>query len=149
MKKIFCKVLGLVLVMSSLSICCVNSAYANTKEATIEETETIRVENALAPNASDYIISYSGGLSSPSSGKLKLTADLSVYDASTKIVADIYRNGNYYDTVSVSSSSEDASMSKTLSVSSGNYYVEYSYYALVNGKSVEARYITTNTKTVK
>lgn len=149
MKKIFCKVLGLVMVMSSLSISCINPIYANTEKTTIDESETIRVENVFSPDASNYIISYSGGLSSPSSGKLKLTANLSVYDASTKIVADIYRNGSYYDTVSASSTGEDASMSKTLSVSSGNYYVEYSYYALVNGKSVETRSITTNTKTVK
>lgn len=149
MKKALIKLMGLTLMNVMLSFTMISPIYADTTETPNEIIVNEENGSPISPHASDYIISYSGSAYSPGSGKLHLSADVSVYDAGTRITAEIYRNGSYYDEYYASSSNDDVAMSKTISVPSGSYYVKYKYQAVVNGMAVETRTKTIPTVTVK
>ena len=102
----------------------------------------------VSPNASEYIAMYSGSASSPSSGKIKMTASLRVVGVASQITAKIYKNGSFYKNIINSSDTGRVTISKTESVPSGSYYVLYKYQAVVDGVVVETRTIQTSTFTV-
>lgn len=147
MKKTCYKLIKFSIAATLLISTIISPVYAASTDTADAPSET--TNNSAVPYASDYIISYSGTASSKKSGSISLSAEMSVYDAGTKITAEIYKSGSFYDEVYASSSNDDLALVKTVSVPSGSYYVKYKYQAVVNGMVVEARTKTTPTFTVK
>ncbi len=144
MKNLLIKLISFICVLTIITTCSINIIFADTNNK-----NSINSESDISPHASDYIISYYGTLSSKGSGSLSLAASISVFDAGTRITADIYKNGTFYDSVTKSSSNDDLTLDKTISVPSGSYYVVYKYQATLNGMAVETRTKTTSTVKVK
>ncbi len=142
MKKLLTKSISFICVLAMIMTTSVNLIFADTD--VINNINNNNTDESVEPHASYYIICYSGVITSPSAGSLHLSSDISVFDAGTRIVADIYKDGKFYDSISKSSSSDDLALEKTISVPKGSYYVEYEYQATINGMAVETRTKTTS-----
>ncbi|MCI8805144.1 MAG: hypothetical protein HFE59_04505 [Clostridiales bacterium] len=146
MKNLLAKSISFICVAAIIMTASVNLIFADAD--IINNINNNNTNESAEPHASYYIICYSGVITSKSPGSLHLSSDISVYDAGTRIMADIYKDGKFYDSIVKSSSNDDLALEKTISVPKGSYYVVYEYQATINGMAVETRTKTTSTVTV-
>lgn len=146
MKNLLAKSISFICVAVMIMTASVNLIFADADITNnISNSDT---DESAEPHASYYIICYSGVITSNSPGSLHLSSDISVFNAGTRIFANIYKDGKFYDSIVKSSSNDDLALEKTISVPKGSYYVIYEYQATVNEMAVETRKKTTSTVTV-
>lgn len=146
MKQNFKKILTTALIFAITVSSNISCAYANDALTLKQPNEGTRQEGIT--RASDYIVAYSGTLTKYGSNSIRFSSKLSVSDAGCKIVADIYQNGYFYDSLEKKSRAEDMSYTDTIRVPKGSYYVKFTYYAIVDDMVVESRTKITPSVTV-